>query len=65
VRDGELLGVIQRRGFIGMFDARTAAGGAIGSFTCPATAILEIEMHAIKKCKRRKRDEVGSLRSAS
>jgi hypothetical protein len=61
VRDGELLGLMQRRGFIGMFDARTAAGGyGIGSFVCPASAILAIEMHAIKKSKRR-RPSTGSI----
>jgi hypothetical protein len=57
VRDGELLGFIQRRNFVGMFDARTAAGGGgIGSFVCRAAAILAIEMHAIKKRKREKSD---------
>ena len=49
--EGVLIGVMQRRGFIGLFDAQTSAGGSIGAFTCPSTAILEIEMHAIKKLK--------------
>jgi hypothetical protein len=56
VRDGVLIGVMQRRGFVGLFDARTSAGGSIGSFVCRAAAILAIEMHAIKKRKREKSD---------
>jgi hypothetical protein len=64
VRDGELLGFVQRRGLIGMFDARTAAGGGLGSFSERHRAIAALEEFANRK-RRRRKDVESAARSTS